>query len=140
MRLGQSSQRGVAAVEFALLLPIFLLVVFAIAEFSILFYDKAVITNASREAARAGVVLKSPKPTVAQIQQVALNYAQTYLITFGGTSTTPTVTVPSGAGGNFGTPLTVTVSYTYNPLGLGPLLSPITGPIVLTATTVMSNE
>jgi hypothetical protein len=43
-------------------------------------------------------------------------------------------------GGTFGTPLTVTVSYQYAGLGLGAMLSVFTGPIVMTATTIMNNE
>jgi len=133
------AQGGSAAVEFAIVLPIFLLLVFAIIEFGFILYDKAVITNASREAARAGVVLKTPKLTVAQIQAVANSYCSSYLISFKA-SNLPTVTVPSGANGTFGTPLTVTVTYTYYGLGLGTLLSPIAGPLTLTGTTVMNNE
>lgn len=132
-------EQGAAAVEFALVLPVFLLIFLGIVEFSIALYDKAVITNASREAARAGIVLKSPKLSISEIQNVALNYCQAHLITFG-KSTTPTVSVPTGSDGNFGTPLTVSVSYNYTGLGLGALLSAFTGPFNLSATTVMNNE
>ena len=45
-------QRGAAAVEFAIVLPLLLVFVFGIIEFGFLLYDKAVITNASREGAR----------------------------------------------------------------------------------------
>lgn len=137
-RRGLRLQSGVAAVEFALVLPVLLLLVFGTIEFSLALYDKAVITNASREAARAGIVLKSPKLTAAQIQAVALNYCQNYLIDFG--ISPPTVSVPSGVNGGFGTPLMVSVSYTYSGLGLGALISPLTGPLSLSATTVMNNE
>lgn len=132
-------QRGIAVVEFALVLPVLLLLVFGIVEFALAMYDKAVITNASREAARAGVVLKNPKMSTAQIQDVALNYCQNYLITLNGTAK-PTVSVPSGQGGSFGTPLTVTVSYTYSGLALGAIISPLIGPLQLSATSVMNNE
>lgn len=145
MRTHQSfAQQGMAVVELALVLPVFLLVVFVMAELGIMFYDKIILTNASREAARAGIVLKSPKLTTAQIQQVALDYLSTYLITYGNAASTPNVTV-SGSGGNFGTPLSVTVTYTFRPLGIAPLLAPdntpvISGPLTLNATTVMNNE
>jgi Flp pilus assembly protein TadG len=120
-------------------LPLLLLIVFGILELGIALYDKAMITNASREGARAGVVLRNPKPTTQDITNVMLAYCQNYLVTFG-TGNTPTVTVPSGVGGTFGTPLTVTVSYQYSGLGLGAMLSAFTGPIVMTATTIMNNE
>lgn len=50
------SEKGASAVEFALVLPLLLGLTFGIIEFGILLFDKAVITNASREGARAGVV------------------------------------------------------------------------------------
>lgn len=138
VRASQARQRGVAAVEFALVLPMLLLIVFGIIEFGVALYDKAVITNASREGARAGVVLKSPKATSTDIQNVVLGYTSSYLFTFGRQSP-PTITT-TGQGGTFGTPLTVTVSYSYAGLALGNLVAPLTGPITLTATTVMNNE
>lgn len=49
------NQKGAAAVEFAIVLPLFVIIVFGIIEFSLLFYAKAVITNASREGARLAV-------------------------------------------------------------------------------------
>lgn len=45
--------------EFALIFPLLLFIVFGVIEFGTALYDKSVVTNASREAARAGVVLKS---------------------------------------------------------------------------------
>ncbi|WP_010099243.1 TadE/TadG family type IV pilus assembly protein [Burkholderia ubonensis] len=134
----QNKQKGATAVEFAVVLPILLLIIFGIAELSIGLYDKAVITNASREGARAGIVLKNPKLTATDIQNVVLNYTSTYLLTFG-TKSPPTVNT-TGQGGTFGTPLSVNVSYRYSGLGLGHMLSALTGPITLSATTVMNNE
>lgn len=161
------AQGGMAVVELALVLPIFLLVVFMMAEFGIIFYNKAVITNASREAARVGIVLRSPKPTTVEIQSKAVDYMSNYLFSFGADSSTrpptgcagttcscpvsttgspnPCVDVVSGQAGLFGTPLTVTVRYTYRPLGINPLVLtnalPIIGnPLTLSATTVMNNE
>lgn len=55
------SDRGAAAVEFALVLPLLVFVLFGIIEFGFLLCDKAIITNASREAARrASVYNRSP--------------------------------------------------------------------------------
>ncbi|QCP52711.1 pilus assembly protein [Trinickia violacea] len=130
---------GVVALEFALVFPFLMMVLFGIVDVSLLLCDKAVITNASREAARAGVVVRVPPLTAAQITTVALNYAQNSLIT-GGTATTPTVTVNQSSGTSSGNPLTVTVSYTYEGLVVGSALSVLTGPVTLSATTVMNYE
>jgi len=132
-------QQGAAAVEFALILPVLLLVVFGIIELSLALYDKAVITHASREAARAGIVLSSPKMTDAQISAVALNYTQGALIQLGA-SQTPTVTVAQSSPASFPHPLRVTVTYTYSGLGLGSMLGALGQPIVLTSSTSMVNE
>ena len=47
-------EKGASLVEFAIILPLLIIVIFGIIEFSILLYDKAVITNAGREGARFG--------------------------------------------------------------------------------------
>jgi Flp pilus assembly protein TadG len=49
------NQKGVALIEFAIVLPLLLLLVFGAIEFGLLLYNKQVITNASREGARAGI-------------------------------------------------------------------------------------
>ena len=48
------NNKGASAVEFALVLPILIVLLFGIVEFGLLMYNKAVITNASREGARDG--------------------------------------------------------------------------------------
>jgi len=138
-RVNVKKQKGAAAVEFALVLPLLLLIIFGTVELGIALYDKAVITNASREGARYGIVLKNPKPTVDDITNTVTNYTSNYLLTFG-TQAPPAVDVVQSPTGTFGTPLSVTVSYTYTGLGLGRMLSALTGPITLSATTVMNNE
>jgi Flp pilus assembly protein TadG len=135
----RKKQQGLAAVEFSIVLPVLFLILFVIIEFSLALYNKAIITNASREAARAGIVLKSPKLTADQIKTIANNYLGTHLITFG-SPTTPVVNVPQGAEGLFGTPLTVQVSYQYSTLILGGILHVVDNPMNLSATTVMLNE
>jgi Flp pilus assembly protein TadG len=129
--------RGAVAVDFALVLPILLAIFLGIFEFGLALYDKAVITNASREAARMGVVLRNPKRTTTEIQLAALNHCQAHLL---GGSATPVVTV-AGAGGGFGTELSVEVSFDYDGFFLGKLVAAgFSTPLVLASTTVMLNE
>ena len=132
-------QRGVAAVELACLLPIFLTILFGIVELSFALYDKAVITNASREAARAGIVFTSPRRTTAQITNVALSYTSNQLISFG-SKVAPAVTVDQSAGTAAGSPLSVTVSYTYTGIVLAGFMANVGAPITFRATTVMNYE
>jgi hypothetical protein len=56
MKKKVKDQNGTAIVEFAIVLPILFLFVLGIIEFGALLYDKAVITNASREGARTAIV------------------------------------------------------------------------------------
>jgi Flp pilus assembly protein TadG len=51
---GRRSERGAVAVEFAILLPVFLLLVFGICDFGHAWYMKQLVSNASREGARYG--------------------------------------------------------------------------------------
>ena len=48
-------QRGAAVVEFAIVLPLLVLMVIGICEFGLLWYNSQVIINASREGARAAI-------------------------------------------------------------------------------------
>ena len=91
-------EHGGSLVEFAIVMPILLLLVAGLVEFGILYYDKQVLTNASREGARAGIVnvdLNSDgnKDIVseADIQAIVKSYCvnesgKSRLITFGGSS------------------------------------------------------
>lgn len=134
-----SDARGVAALEFVLVFPFLMTVLFGIVDTSLLLCDKAVITNASREAARAGVVVRVPQMAASDVANVALAYTQNNLVT-GGTTTTPTVSVAQPAGTSPGSPLSVTVTYTYEGLVLGSAMSALTGPVTVSATTVMDYE
>lgn len=132
---------GAAAVEFSLIFPLLMLIVFGAIEFSAGFYDKAVITNASREAARAAVVLRTSPWTATQIKAVATSYCQNKLVTFGAAATCafPGTITPCTATSS-GNALTVQVSYAFNGLLLGPLMRPFTGPLTIYSSTTMLCE
>ena len=132
-------QRGTSSVEFALILPVVILLLCGIIELSIALYDKAVLINASREGARAGIVLRNPKLTTLEIQNIVLSYTQKTLISLGA-SNTPTVSVLQSSPAVFPNPISVTVTYTYAGFGFGPLLSAFNVPITMSATTTMINE
>ena len=55
------NQNGATAVEFAVILPLLLLLIFGIIEFGLLLFNRHVITNSVREAARAGIVVRIPR-------------------------------------------------------------------------------
>jgi Flp pilus assembly protein TadG len=102
------NEHGAVAAEFALLLPVLLIILFGIIEFGMIMYGREVVTNASREGARAGIVMRIPAVTAAEITTVATSYLT-------GTGVSPaqvTITVPAFGGGT-GTPVTVTATYDY---------------------------
>jgi Flp pilus assembly protein TadG len=135
-------QKGAEIVEFALVLPLLLLILFGIMEFGIVFFDKAIITNASREGARAGVVSRSPVLSNDDITTIVNNYS-VGLVSFSSSVASPVVTVTTTtiAAEQF---LTVKVEYSYTFLVLGNLMSlfipSFSNPIVLSASTVMRYE
>ena len=133
-------ESGVAAVEFALILPFLLALLLGIMEIALMLYDQAIITNASREAARAGIVLRVPKLSAAQIEAVALNYTQHALISLGSSVVVPEVIVDQAAIPAFADPLGVTVKFSYSGFGLVGLITTLAGPVQLSATTVMNHE
>jgi Flp pilus assembly protein TadG len=128
-------QFGSATVEMAIMLPLLLLLVFGIAEFGIALYRQEVLTNASREGARAGIVLSTPPVTTAQVQNVVTNY----LTSVGWNAALANVTA-TGAGGAFGTNVTVTVTYVTNFPILGGLVPGFPATKTLTGRTVMRHE
>lgn len=144
-------QRGASIVEFAIVLPLLLLLVFGIIEFGLLLYNKAMVTNASREGARAGIVYRENPPGTysplsltgpSSIETVVKSYTSMNLVTFASGTTTPTITGTSCVTALRGGDLTVTVAYPYTFLvfdGIAKLIGSgaLPGTITLSAETVM---
>lgn len=134
------NRRGSAAVEFALILPILLVLLFGIIEFGFLLYNEQVITNASREGARYGIVSTSgPRHTLAQITSVVNTYVGNNLVTFG-TQSAPVTTINNSGGTLFGDDLTVTVTYHYEFLFIPSFVTSLAGGTDIQAVTVMKYE
>ncbi len=96
-------ERGQSLVEFVLVLPIFLLLLFAIIDFGMGFHAWITVTNASREGARIGVVGASETEIVNKVMSSASSLDPGKL--------SVTVTNAQGASGD---PITVDVSYQYD--------------------------
>jgi len=130
------NERGVAAAEFALLLPVFLLILFGIIEFGMIMYGREVVTNAAREGARAGIVQGPPKRTAGDITTIANNYLT-------GTGINPADVVFSPTGEGLSSPNTLTVTAVYNYNFLIPYIPAVVGianPLVITTQAVMRHE
>lgn len=125
-------QKGASAVEFAIILPLLVLVIFGIIEFSLLLYNKQVITNAAREGARYGIIVKKP-PEELIIEKIK-SYAQNRLLTFGSDTLEDDDIQITRHGLTFGEELEVVVDYEYGFLVLN------FAKIDFTATSIMRME
>lgn len=127
-------QNGASAVEFAILLPFLVSLAFGIIEIGLLLYNQQVLTNASREGARAAIKgdcnYRLANTTNPQIDQIVTDYCNNRLITFAAptpedldvdinpspsdcTPATPGTPPTPGSGLGVGEDVEVAVSYTY---------------------------
>jgi Flp pilus assembly protein TadG len=105
---GVNGERGQAFAEFALIIPFFMVVIFAIVEFSLIVTDQVSLTNAAREGARAGALKGGTSSTaVTAAQNAATGLTQCPL-------SSPTATYS-------GSPQQVTVTVTCSYTSLTPL-------------------
>jgi Flp pilus assembly protein TadG len=137
------SERGAELIEFALVLPMLLLIVLGIVDFGFLFQRMQVMTNAAREGARIAVLQGYAS---ADVEARARGFVQS-----GGVPTTTTnpavqvtnVTIPTGAGGPTMTGKRVEVTYTHQYLFIGPLAGWFAGSftsVPVRGVAVMRNE
>jgi Flp pilus assembly protein TadG len=136
------NEKGAAVVEFAVILPLLLLLIFGMIEFGFLIYNKAMITNASREAARNGILFRNDRTGLkTEISNTVDAYLLDFLVTFGGTGVHTIDTVPDDAGSiTTGDYLTVTVAYPYEFLVIPAFISNLAGGVSLVGTTTMRAE
>ena len=105
----KSRDRGAAAVEFALILPIVLLVIFAIIDFGRLLNAQITLTEAARESARAAALVDEAAGQ-ARFDQAAES-------TVGDLTPTVVACLPDGSRENAVVDVTFTFEY-ITPLGL----------------------
>ena len=132
-------ERGVALVEFALVAPILLVLLFGMLDFGRVFNYWIDATHLSNEGARWAVVNKNPASS-GTLQQYIQAQADTNELRNGGSSSVPSalqvcISFPSGSS-TVGNPVEVTASVTYNCLPF--LSSQALG--ALTSTTVSSSS
>jgi Flp pilus assembly protein TadG len=130
-------EAGTSIVEAAIVLPLMLMLMFAITEFGISYTRWNSLTNAVREGARTGVVFRSPcndGTVITLIETTVSGFADS-----SGIDPADITTTVEGACDGTGTPLTVTATVPYNYIALSSLagFAPSTE---LNARTVMRNE
>jgi Flp pilus assembly protein TadG len=124
-------RRGAAAVEFAIVLPVFVILVFGMIEYGRMVMVQQVITNASREGARRAVL---DGATTTSVQTAVTSYLTNAKVNGGSASVSPNPTTAVA-----GDPVTVTVTIPFSAVSWLP--SPMyLGGKTLSATTTMRRE
>ena len=75
----RKGRKGQAVVEFAILLPIFLLLLCGIIDFGWMLSNKLLVSYCSREGARYGIVVASETDSTSLIAQRVYNIAPSYI-------------------------------------------------------------
>jgi Flp pilus assembly protein TadG len=125
-------RRGAAVVEFAVVAPVFFLLVFGMIEYGRMVMVQQILTNAAREGARVGILDNSTETTV---QTAVDRYLSAAWIN--GATRTVTPNPPSSA--TLGSPVSVTVSVPFTQVSWLP--SPFwLGQVELSYTATMRRE
>jgi Flp pilus assembly protein TadG len=132
-RLCRKNRGGAAAVGFAVVVPVFFLMVFGMIEFGRMVKVQQVITNGSRDGARIAVL---DGTTGAEVEASVKNYLESSQVYGANVSVDPAE--PSSAG--YGEPVTVTATIPFGQVSLLPSPMFIDRDTVLTATSVMRRE
>ena len=103
-----AAEEGVAAVEFALILPLLLVLVFGIVDYGYYFLLSMECTHAAREGARKGAVEPDVGSAVAAAETAAENYLTG--VGLGSGANAPDVAATTAVDEAFETELTVTVT------------------------------
>lgn len=130
---GAKDQSGVAAVEFALLLPVLFVFLFGTIEFGLVTYNMQVLDNASREGARAAIANGVDSDAV---KAIVAAYCTDNLINLGGANSLDANNIVPEEDGDY---MKVTVSYQYDYL-FGSLVNLSSANKTLTGVTVMRKE
>ena len=107
-------KKGSALVEMALVIPIFLLVMVGIVEFSRVLMAQQVITNAAREGARTGSIYFDKTTAISKAVSISQNYLISSGIDPAPATVTPSVTTTGGIPA-----LQVLIDYNYDSLLTG---------------------
>jgi hypothetical protein len=134
------NEKGGSLIEFVLIAWVLFLVLFGIIEFGLIMFNQAVITNASREGARYGIVSRLPRYSEPEIRTYVENEYASRPITFGARVFQVDAPLPN-ASPSFGDDLTVDVTWNYDFLLLPNFSTRVlSNPLILRARTVMKYE
>ena len=130
----RTKSRGVAAVEFALVAPLFLLFLFGMIEFGRMVMVQQVLTNAAREGARIAAL---DGATATSVIDTVVHHATQAAVTIDPAGVTITPNNPGDAG--YGEPVEVSVAVEFDQVSWLPAPMYLGGKSLI-ATTVMRRE
>ena len=130
----RNKRRGVSAVEFALVAPVFVLFIFGMIEFGRMVMVQQVLTNASREGARVAALEGA---TTASVIATVVHHGTQAAVTIEPADVTITPNNPGDAG--YGEPVEVSVAVEFDQVSWLPAPMYLGGKS-LVATTVMCRE
>lgn len=138
-RCSKRARRGAAAVEFAIIAPLFFLLLAGIIEFGQAFRIEHALSNASRRGARAAVMETATSTQVEQ--KVKTHCSQTLGVNEANVNVEITVSGSSGAlsSAQAGDEISVTVSVPYSKAGVGFFANRFSNS-VLSATSTLEHE
>jgi Flp pilus assembly protein TadG len=142
MRSPKFARRGQAVVEFALVLPLVLILMISVFEFARAWNLQQVLTDAAREGARIAVVGNGAGQSAGVIQAKVEAAIDNALSTAGIDPNDADPPVLTGMGGGRGNPATVQLALPYRFTFLGPLMGWTIGKSSMTLRTsiTMRNE
>lgn len=126
------SSAGQSIAEFALVVPILLLLVFGIVEFGLIVKSWQVVTDAAREGARVAVVGVTPGQSADSVDAAAAVRNALNRGGLNGTNASVTIAATGNTGGPLfnslrGDTVRVTINYPHSMIMFGPLISSMTG-------------
>jgi Flp pilus assembly protein TadG len=155
----QKKQKGTSTIEFVMILPLLLIVMFGSIEFGIMMFNKALVTNTSREIARSLVALRSPPLTGSELGGLAETIKSAYCgqaisfsnadcefaLYYNPSGTNPAQVNTENATNSIilhsGVPFRVDVDFTYTPLVIGNLLDWATNKtLTMSSSSIMYTE
>lgn len=125
-------------VEMVIILPVLFMLLFAVAEFGVIFARWQTLTNAAREGARTAVVFRAPCTTAGvetEVRQVVKSYAAS-----AGISLTDGDVSITGACGGIDSDSVVNVSHSYTFAVLPGFAASLSPAIDLATSATMRNE
>ena len=130
--------RGTSVVEMAIVLPLLLMLMFAIGEFGIMFTQYQTLINATREGARTGVLFRGTSCAAGTVKTQIATAVNDYMVGTG-IPTGSITTTSSGECAGAGSQLVVRAEVPYAFAAL-PGLAGLQSNITLSARSTMRNE